>query len=234
MLYCAATIVTENCGFSVPWNTNTPCYTQPAWKRHLSSTIQHLNADLSRLISFKKSQLHRRDTISRLFQQYNIHSDSDVDRTCEYLRQRISANTCRLKRYEAKWRTKKQNDMFKHQKHTFFQSLTSEEKNVIVPPVNDTLTFWKQLWENPRQHDSSFLTHIRAAMNPIDPMTPPVITDDLFIYAISRIKNWKSPGPDGLHGFWIKQFKSLHSRLCTYLNDILCGRLSVDAWLLEG
>ena len=75
---------------------------------------------------------------------------------------------------------------------------------------------------------------MRAAMNPIDPMTPLVITDDLFLYGTSRIKNWKSPGPDGLHGFWIKQFKLLHSRLCTSLNDILCSRSSVDAWLLEG
>jgi len=32
-------------------------------------------------------------------------------------------------------------------------------------------------------------------------MTPPVITDDLFLHAASRIKNWKSPWLDGLHGF---------------------------------
>jgi len=124
--------------------------------------------------------------------------------------------------------------MFKHQKHAFFQSLTSVNKNDLLPQVDDTLLFWKQLWENPCQHDPSLLTHVKPKIHPCESMTPPVITHDLFLYATSRIKNWKAPGPDGLHGFWIKQFNSLHGKLCGYLNDILSGRASVDPWLLEG
>ena len=27
-----------------------------------------------------------------------------------------------------------------------------------------------------------------------------------------KISNWKSPGHDGIHGFWFKKFISIHSR----------------------
>ena len=65
-------------------------------------------------------------------------------------------------------------------------------------------------------------------------MESPVITEELFMYSVARIKNWKAPGPDGLHGFWIKKFTSLHHRLCGYLNDLLAGKSHIDPWLLQG
>jgi len=71
-------------------------------------------------------------------------------------------------------------------------------------------------------------------MEPVDPMESPVVTADLFVYAVSRIKNWKVPGPDGLYGFWIKKFTSLHNRLCAYFNDVLSGKSNFDAWLMQG
>ena len=53
---------------------------------------------------------------------------SDVNATCEYLCQRISAYTCRSKCYEAKWRVTKQNEMFKHQKQILKKIDFCEEK----------------------------------------------------------------------------------------------------------
>ena len=28
-----------------------------------------------------------------------------------------------------------------------------------------------------------------------------------------KISNWKTPGHDGIHGFWFKKFTSIHDRL---------------------
>jgi len=89
-------------------------------------------------------------------------------------------------------------------------------------------------------------------MKPNELMESPVINADLFGYAGSRIKNWKAPGPDDLHGFWIKKFTSLHSRLCAemlintltlrvlkccvpqHFNYVLSGESNFDSWLLQG
>ena len=50
---------------------------------------------------------------------------------------------------------------------------------------------------------------------------------------IRKIANWKSPGPDGVQGYWIKNFTSLQKRITEQLDD--CLQLnSVPAWLTTG
>ena len=40
---------------------------------------------------------------------------------------------------------------------------------------------------------------------------------------LGRIPNWKSPGPDLVHGFWLKNFSSLHERVRLQLKECLVG-----------
>ena len=34
----------------------------------------------------------------------------------------------------------------------------------------------------------------------------------------NKLSNWKSPGPDGVQGYWTKNIKSLHVRILAMLN----------------
>ena len=34
-----------------------------------------------------------------------------------------------------------------------------------------------------------------------------------------KISNWKTPGHDGIHGFWFKKFTSIHDRLALEMNS---------------
>ena len=45
--------------------------------------------------------------------------------------------------------------------------------------------------------------------------------------------NWKSPGPDGVQGYWLKNLSSIHQRLALQLNDCL-QKGSVPAWMTTG
>ena len=38
-----------------------------------------------------------------------------------------------------------------------------------------------------------------------------------------EISNWKPPGPDGVQGFWLKNFTNLHKNLGWHLNACLEG-----------
>ena len=38
-----------------------------------------------------------------------------------------------------------------------------------------------------------------------------------------KISNWKTPGHDGIHGFWFKKFTSIHDRLALKINRCLQG-----------
>ena len=44
---------------------------------------------------------------------------------------------------------------------------------------------------------------------------------DLIKTTLKKISNWKTPGHDGMHGFWFKKFTSIHERLTQEMNRCL-------------
>ena len=50
---------------------------------------------------------------------------------------------------------------------------------------------------------------------------------------IRRTANWKAPGPDGVPGYWIKNFTSLHGRITEQLNKCL-REGKVPGWMTTG
>ena len=52
---------------------------------------------------------------------------------------------------------------------------------------------------------------------------------------MTRAANWKSPGPDRLPNFWIKQFKSLHKPMAEAYSELrLKDPKQTPDWLVEG
>ena len=52
--------------------------------------------------------------------------------------------------------------------------------------------------------------------------------------ALKRFPNWKSPGPDLIHGVWLKKFTSLYSALLVNFNEILSGPSTLHPKLATG
>ena len=50
---------------------------------------------------------------------------------------------------------------------------------------------------------------------------------------LARMPNWKSPGPDLIEGFWLKNFSSLHERVRLQLKECLDSGF-VPSWLTRG
>ena len=46
--------------------------------------------------------------------------------------------------------------------------------------------------------------------------------------------NWKAPGKDGIHGYWIKNLSNRHERVANQTNKILMGDDSLPAWMTHG
>ena len=45
--------------------------------------------------------------------------------------------------------------------------------------------------------------------------------------------NWKGPGPDGIQGYWLRSFTSIHEKIASSFDD--CLRLyNIPEWLVEG
>ena len=50
---------------------------------------------------------------------------------------------------------------------------------------------------------------------------------------LGRITNWKSPGPDLVQGFWLKNFSSFHEMVRLQLKECLDSGF-VPSWLTRG
>ena len=58
------------------------------------------------------------------------------------------------------------------------------------------------------------------------------ISVDSIMRKLKSTPNWKSPGPDGVQGYWLKNLTSIHQRLALQLNDCLqriCSSMD-DHW----
>ena len=49
----------------------------------------------------------------------------------------------------------------------------------------------------------------------------------------ARVSEWKSPGPDFVQGFWLRNFTSLHRRMTEQLSKCL-EEGDIPNWMTEG
>ncbi|CAG4930533.1 unnamed protein product [Parnassius apollo] len=76
-----------------------------------------------------------------------------------------------------------------------------------APNQADTVAFWRSLWSEPVNHIEGPWKEVVASQCPgMTPMDPVIITPDDVPEAVRRAPNWKSPGLDGLHHYWLKGF----------------------------
>ena len=50
---------------------------------------------------------------------------------------------------------------------------------------------------------------------------------------LKKLANWKSPGRDGIHGFWFLKFCSKHDRLATEINKCI-HKTEIAEWMTKG
>ena len=58
------------------------------------------------------------------------------------------------------------------------------------------------------------------------------IHTDLLKMTLKKISNWKTPGHDRIHGFWLKNFASIHDRLALEMNKCL-QTAHVPEWIAK-
>ena len=87
--------------------------------------------------------------------------------------------------------------------------------------------------EKEHKADVEWLTDIKnerkhAFQNPV------VITEQMVNIQCRKVPNWKGAGPDGVQGYWLKNFTSLHGKISVELNDILNSGKPILSWMTYG
>ena len=60
------------------------------------------------------------------------------------------------------------------------------------------------------------------------------ITTEMIKDLVKKIPNWKSPGPDGVQGDWLKKLTALHEHIAKQIDNIISSIEDIPKWMTLG
>ena len=84
-----------------------------------------------------------------------------------------------------------------------------------------------------KKKKAKWINHITSELEELKEGPKAEIHTDLLKTTLKKVSNWKTPGHDGIHGFWFKRFTSIHDRLALGMNKCL-QTAHVPEWMTKG
>ena len=85
-------------------------------------------------------------------------------------------------------------------------------KHTNKPDAKETERFWTKIWQPKHYEKAEWINHITRELEQLEEGLKAEIHTDLLKTTLKKVSNWKTPGHDGIHGFWFKKFTSIHDR----------------------
>ena len=228
MFYAGAFVVTNKLGVKIDKIGGRK---EPMWKRRLQNKIKELRKDLSQLEASKDKGVSNFRHWERLERKYSIRVKR-LNVAIEELKQRITAIAAKVRRFQGRVDSYRQNRLFENNQREFYRELNQEEERCDDdhPVAEESKQFWGNIWSQSGDHkkDTKWLQDLRCEVN-VEKQEKIDITTGSFKKILGRMRNWKSPGPDLVQGFWLK----LHERVRLQLKECLDSGF-VPSWLTKG
>ena len=159
-----------------------------------------MRKELSRLDRWKKQEIRNQRLKEEMKKKYQMKNKS-IEVLIEELKQRITANAMKLKRYEARTEQFIQNRLFETNQKKLFQRLEKNEcSEQAMPDKKEATEFWNGIWNKPVEHNekADWLKQVEEELTSDRKQPNLSITKDTLKIKLRKVKNWKAPGPDGL------------------------------------
>ena len=132
----------------------------------------------------------------------------------------------------------KKNQEFKKNQKMFYSNLRNGtvSSGVSNPPKEeDVKSFWENLYKR-RDHNekATWLEEEEKEMKRKEKAIWEDITSDDITSTSKKLSNWKGPGLDQVHNFWLKHLTSLHPQLSKGYNFIVKNPQLAPEWLTRG
>ena len=208
---------------------------EPYWKRRIENDIRRLRKDLSRIEDWFKGCWTKKQTKEKeeLRKRYKLR-EKGFKLVMEELKQRIKAKAFKVKRYTSRIQQYRQNRLFQGNQRALYQEIGGAKRQRQIPPnENEAKEFWKELWEKEVSHSSEadWLEQVKNEMKDKKKQENVSLEKNDLLQQLMKTSNWKSPGRDGIQGFWLKKFEILHDELLSHLNECV-GKEDVRSWLV--
>ncbi|XP_063891870.1 uncharacterized protein LOC135117207 [Helicoverpa armigera] len=229
IMYCAAVAACRvaNVKFPDKDRATRPKLAVPAWQCRIERRIEGARVLIGKLYCFREGNTRPRVMrfVRRAFVGTGLSPHEYMSRIAEridFLRQKVCAWASRIRRYKRRVERYTQNRMFQSDQRWVYRTWEQPEQCVMDgsrPDDDATNMFWRNLWSTPVCHEEGGWT--RDVERECEKMEEVNITSSDVAYAVRPMQNWKSPGPDGLHNFWLKWLQSSHPSLASQLQSSL-------------
>ena len=152
------------------------------------------------------------------------------------MKQRITAIAAKVRSYQGRVDSSRQNRLFENNQRQFYRELDQEEERCDDDQsvAEESKQFLGNIWSQSADHkkDAKWLQDLRSEVN-VKKQEKIDITTGSLKKILGRMPNWKSLGPELVQGFWLKNFSSLLERVRLQLKECLDSGL-VPGWLTRG
>ena len=126
---------------------------EPMWKRRLQNKIKEFMKDLSQLEASKDENISNFRHWERLERKYSIRVKR-LNVVIEELKQRITVITAKVRRYQGRLDSYRQNILFGNNQRQFYRELDQEKKrgDDDQPVAEESKQFWGNIWSQSADH----------------------------------------------------------------------------------
>ena len=165
LFYAGAFVVTNRLGVKIDKVTGRK---EPMWKRRLQNKIKELGKDLSQLDASKDKGISNFRHWERLERKYSIRVKR-LNVVVEELKQRIPAIGAKVRGYQGRVDSYRQNRLFKNNQRQFYRELDQEEERCDddQPVAEESKQFSGNIWSQSVDHkkDAKWLQDLRSEVN---------------------------------------------------------------------
>ena len=204
------------------------------WRRRILEKQKALRKDLGHLNRMKRNELQNEGTKSKLERKYRIEQKGIVV-VHEEVQQRLVAIEAKLERYDNRTEQYRQNHLFESNQKKLFYELDGVERETVVPDTEESTRFWSNMWGKLVKHEENpeWLRNVEEELTGLG------VQDNIHIEVtklnkqVRKMPNWKSPDPDGVQGYCIKNLNNLYGNIAVQLDRCLQEN-SVPSWIVTG
>jgi hypothetical protein len=120
----------------------------------------------------------------------------------------------------------------------FYKNLTDNktQTNNGTPNINEIKEFWSNIWSNEVQfnNQAEWIPHLENDIPDSNNRHHIQISLEILVKNINSSHNWKSPGGDQIHNFWLKKFTCIHKCLLNHFNGFIREPNTFPEFLAHG
>ena len=153
----------------------------------------------------------------------------------EEVRQGLVAVGAKLEKYDNRIEQNRQNRLIESNQKRLLNEFEGTQRESVITDAEESRRFWSDIWDQAVAYREN-TDCLRKMKNELGELT---VQDDIHIEIkkvrkqIRKMPNWKSPGPDCLQGYWIKNLSNLHNSIALQLDRCLQEN-SLPKWMVTG